>query len=322
MYVNYILPFFLLHFLLAICRRSTFCGLTFWRRSAAEAASIRSRALAGQNESDKQNGCQSGRKWYVFFNALWYVSILPYHSIPWLLRFWSHPPTVFFFRVSCLWHSLTLRVKSAQLKPGCRIVEKHQGCTGNALICISILLQWFASHLQFPSVLCFAKAEFPRCVAAPKSERACAATGEAVIGSQCFENSESVLRSKKRVEKFIEIRGLDSWQEHKCKMWKPRFGSKNLKRHVMQCISIFAVSWPVLHLNRPPAALLWVAAQIWKAVPSPWSPWNLQVRRCAKSTPTLQWIRSIPMHIYITTYNMASWGMALRGETWWELTYT
>ena len=90
-------------------------------------------------------------------------------------------------------------MKSAQLKPGCRIFEKHQGCTGNA-----------CTDMQFPSVPCFAKAEFPRCVAAPKSERACAAAGETVIGSQCFENSESVLRSKKRVEKFIEIRGLDS----------------------------------------------------------------------------------------------------------------
>ena len=39
---------------------------------------------------------------------------------------------------------------------------------------LSCLVAMICSDLQFLSA-CFAKAEFPRCVAAPKSERACAA---------------------------------------------------------------------------------------------------------------------------------------------------
>lgn len=179
LYVNYILPSFLSHILLEICRCSTFCGLTFWRRSAAEAASIWSRALAGQNESNKQNSCQSGRKWYVLWIMIC-IHTLVSGLILQLFFLWCS--------VSCLWHSLTLihfmwshQRNSSQ---GCRNQRRETPRTVNGWIgrqrgCI--VLQWFAiicSFLQF--LTCFAKAEFPRCVAAPKSERACAAAGEAV----------------------------------------------------------------------------------------------------------------------------------------------
>lgn len=134
MIVNYILPFFLLHLLLAMCRRSTFCGLTFWRRSAAEAASIRSRALAGQKESDKQNGCQSGRKWYaqyVLFNVLWYVSI-PFHTLISgliLQLFYSFVYLVF----DILWHFVWSQRNSSQAAESSR--NTKDALAMHALIC-------------------------------------------------------------------------------------------------------------------------------------------------------------------------------------------